>query len=176
MSRMLLSRTVLPLASLALLPVPRAVAESPSPAGVAARPAPATLDPIEVAPPTRVVVAAAESAATSLGVAIAEGHRVMANPAEAEFFVPLELHWDVPAGLEVTTTYPAGAPYEVPGTGSVVSCYHGSIDLDVRVHANEDVTPGEYVVEGVLVYQACHRHACLMPAQIPVRLSLTVRP
>jgi len=131
---------------------------------------------VAVASPADLVLRPGQTVRARVHVTIDPAHHVMANPASEEYFVPLSLEISSSGPLVAgPTIYPAGVPFEVDGMEKPLATYEGAIVLTVPVTAAPDATPGRFALEGTLAYQACGRHACLIPSALPVRLEVEIR-
>jgi hypothetical protein len=75
--------------------------------------------------------------------------------------------------------YPPGEPYRLRGTTEDLSVYAGKLAIRVPVTAHRGPgteSPDDVVLEGRLRYQACNEVVCLRPSQVPVRVSVSLRP
>ncbi|MEX2641405.1 MAG: cytochrome c biogenesis protein CcdA [Balneolales bacterium] len=58
--------------------------------------------------------------------------------------------------------------------GEELLVYEGEVPVFVSFRASSSLEPGEYLIEGRLRIQACDDQVCLAPAQVPVRIPVTV--
>lgn len=130
---------------------------------------------VTVSVPSHLVVAPGETVRASLSVSIDPAHHVMANPASADYFVPLELELASLPDVEVgAVEYPEGIAFVVDGLDDPIETYEREIVLTVPVTAGAGAAPGPRTLGGILRYQGCSRHACLIPSSVPVALELRI--
>lgn len=126
-------------------------------------------DIVDVLPNPYVYLRAGGSATVGVGLSIAEGYHVQANPAADEFLIPLELHLDETEGLELhAPAYPAPGKFRLEGSDRDLLTYEGLVEVTVRLVATGSGGPGKRLVSGRVRYQACNARRCLPPASVPV--------
>jgi DsbC/DsbD-like thiol-disulfide interchange protein len=113
-------------------------------------------------------------------VRVRPGFHVQANPAAAEFLVPLTVELSerppVRVGLPV---YPPGRPHRLRGATADLLTYEGAVTVRVPLRAESDPARGRddvVVLSGSVRYQACDARACLRPSALPLHISVQVRP
>jgi len=148
-----------------------AAVEESSPA---ATPAPETSSAVaDVEWPADVRITPGGTVTVPVRVHVDPEHHVMANPASEDWLVPLTLTLAGARGITCgDPVYPASTPFRV-GEDSFAT-YHGEVVLQVPMTAATDAVPGERTVSGTLEFQGCSRHACRMPAEVRIEVSVEV--
>ena len=124
---------------------------------------------------TGVTLAPGGTTEVRLGVHVAPGYHVQANPASDPFFIPLTL--EIEAGRHVRAgnpIYPPGQPLRLAGAESELWIYDGTFEVRVPLMADPTADPGPRVLAGSLRFQACDDRSCLAPSSIPVEITARV--
>ncbi len=130
---------------------------------------------LTIHPEAALAIVPGGSAESRLRVVVAPGYHVQANPASDEFLIPLQLAIQPRDGLRTgAPTYPPGQPHRLEGTDSDLWIYDGAFELVLPILAAPSASPGEYVLEGSLRYQACDARSCLVPTSVPVEIAVRV--
>ena len=110
-----------------------------------------------------------------LSVVVADGFHLQANPASAEFLIPLRFQLRAKGGVRATIpVYPPGEPYRVEGMPSELMTYYGTFEIVVHLRAGDSAKPGDRTLRGTLRYQACDERSCRFPASVPVSVAVRV--
>lgn len=130
---------------------------------------------LTVTPPIALTLTAGGSVAARIGVAIADGYHIQANPASGEFLIPVQLDLE-PAGAvrPGEPAYPPGQPYRLEGTPDDIMVYAGSVEIVVPLLADVSAQAGDAVLRGTIRYQACDARSCLAPTSIAVELAVRI--
>lgn len=130
---------------------------------------------VTVSSPAPVIVAQGGEGQARVSVIVADGFHVQANPASAEFLIPLRLQIRAKGGVRATIpAYPMGEPYRVNGMPSELMTYDGTFEIVVHLRAGASAPPGDKSLRGVLRYQACDDRSCRFPASVPVTIPVRV--
>ena len=130
---------------------------------------------VTVRSPAVVTVAQGGEALARVSVIVADGFHVQANPASAEFLIPLRLQLRAQGGVRATIpVYPPGEPYRVEGMPGELMTYDGTFEIVVQLSAGDSAQPGDRTLRGMLRYQACDDRSCRFPASVPVSVPVLV--
>ncbi len=130
---------------------------------------------VTVSSPALVIVAQGGGGQARVSVTVADGFHVQANPASADFLIPLRLQLRAKGGVRATIpVYPPGEPYRLEGMPNELMTYNGSIEIVVHLTAGDSAQPGDRTLRGVLRYQACDDRSCRIPASVPVSVPVRV--
>ena len=98
------------------------------------------------------------------------------NPRDA-FVIPTLLTFTLPEGVTVEEiTYPASTDFLLAGAKEPLSVFEHEFTIEVRLALDTDVSPGEIVVPGSFLYQACDDTVCFAPATAAVEWHMHVEP
>ena len=130
---------------------------------------------VTVSSPALVTIAQGGEGQARVSVIVADGFHVQANPASAEFLIPLQLQLRAKGGVRATIPdYPPGEPYRLQGMPSELMTYYGTFEIVVHVNAENSAQPGDRTLRGVLRYQACDDRSCRIPASVQVSVPVRV--
>jgi hypothetical protein len=112
----------------------------------------------------------------NLNFRVPPGYHINSNTPKSEFLIPTALKMDLPTDIILgKIQYPAGEDASFPfSPDEKLSVYSGDFTIAVAVHPLQSVTPGKYVMHGVLRYQACDNAACYPPKALPVSFEVKV--
>ena len=112
----------------------------------------------------------------SLNFRVASGFHINSNTPKDEFLIPTSLKMDVPTDIVLgKIAYPEGKDLTFPfSPDQKLNVYSGDFTVAVAVHPLHSVTPGKYVMHGVLRYQACDNAQCFPPKTLPVSFDVKV--
>jgi Disulphide bond corrector protein DsbC len=112
----------------------------------------------------------------NLNFRVASGFHINSNAPKSEFLIPTALKMDLPTDIILgKIEYPAGKDLSFPfSPDEKLSVYSGDFTVAVAVHPMHSVTPGKYVMHGVLRYQACDNAQCFPPKALPVSFDVKV--
>jgi len=144
------------------------IAPPPSTSGSAPR--------VTMAPVALVTAARAAETMVNLNFRVARGFHVNSNTPKSEFLIPTALKMDLPTDIVLgKIAYPAGDDLAFPfSPDEKLSVYSGDFTIAVAVHPLLSVVPGNYVMHGVLRYQACDNAQCFPPKAVPVSFNIKV--
>ena len=98
------------------------------------------------------------------------------NPRDA-FVIPTLLTFTLPEGVTVEEiTYPASTDFLLAGAKEPLAVFEHEFTIEVRLALDTDVSPGEIVVPGSFLYQACDDTVCFAPATAAVEWHIHVEP
>jgi len=129
---------------------------------------------VSVAPVPLVTAQRAAQTMVSLNFRVASGFN--SNAPKSEFLIPTALKMDLPTDIILgKIEYPEGKDLSFPfSPDEKLSVYSGDFTVSVGVHPMHSVTPGKYVMHGVLRYQACDNAQCFPPKTLPVSFDVKV--
>jgi hypothetical protein len=112
----------------------------------------------------------------NLNFRVPSGYHINSNTPKSEFLIPTALKMDVPTDIILgKIEYPAGEDRKFPfSPDETLNVYSGDFTIAVGVHPLRSVVPGNYVMHGVLRYQACDNAACYPPKNLPVSFEIKV--
>jgi hypothetical protein len=154
-------------------PVVTPLSDAPS----APTPAPAGKVPAVVIAPVPLVTAPrAAQTMVNLDFRVPHGYHINSNTPKSEFLIPTALKMDLPTDIILgKINYPAGDDLAFPfSPDEKLNVYTGDFRSVVAVHPLLSVTPGKYVMHGVLRYQACDNSACYPPKTVRVEFDVKV--
>lgn len=107
---------------------------------------------------------------------IAPGLHVQANPAAAEFLIPLRLELDPPPGVEPgAIVYPPPRIHRLEETGDELWVCEGTVVIRVPVAIPGSFADRSALVRGTLRWQACDAKRCFAPRSMPIEMRITAR-
>jgi cytochrome c biogenesis DsbD-like protein len=156
-------------------PVVTPLADAPS----APTPAPAPVGKVPsvvIAPVPLVTAPRAAQTMVNLDFRVPHGYHINSNTPKSEFLIPTALKMDLPTDIILgKINYPAGDDLAFPfSPDEKLNVYTGDFRIVVAVHPLLSVTPGKYVMHGVLRYQACDNSACYPPKTVRVEFDVKV--
>jgi hypothetical protein len=154
-------------------PVVRPLGDAP----LAPAPAPAGKVPlVTIAPVPLVTAPRAAQTMVNLDFRVPRGYHINSNTPKSEFLIPTALKMDLPTDIILgKIEYPAGDDLAFPfSPDEKLNVYTGDFKIVVAVHPLLSVTPGKYVMHGVLRYQACDNSACYPPKTVRVEFDVKV--
>lgn len=112
----------------------------------------------------------------NLNFRVASGFHINSNAPKDEFLIPTSLKMDLPTDIILgKIEYPEGKDLTFPfSPDQKLNVYSGDFTVAVGVHPLLAVTPGKYVMHGVLRYQACDNAQCFPPKALPVSFDVKV--
>jgi hypothetical protein len=140
-------------------------------------PAPVGKVPSVVIVPVPLVTAPrAAQTMVNLDFRVPHGYHINSNTPKSEFLIPTALKMDLPTDIILgKINYPAGDDLAFPfSPDEKLNVYTGDFRIVVAVHPLLSVTPGKYVMHGVLRYQACDNSACYPPKTVRVEFDVKV--
>jgi hypothetical protein len=131
---------------------------------------------VSVAPVPLVTAPRAAQTMVNLNFRVASGFHINSNTPKSEFLIPTALKMDLPTDIVLgKIEYPEGKDLSFPfSPDEKLSVYSGDFTVAVAVHPMHAVTPGKYVMHGVLRYQACDNAQCFPPKTLPVSFDVKV--
>ena len=152
---------VTPLSDAPSLPTPAPVGKVPS---------------VVIAPVPLVTAPRAAQTMVNLDFRVPHGYHINSNTPKSEFLIPTALKMDLPTDIILgKINYPAGDDLAFPfSPDEKLNVYTGDFRIVVAVHPLLSVTPGKYVMHGVLRYQACDNSACYPPKTVRVEFDVKV--
>ena len=131
---------------------------------------------VSFAPVAVVTAPRAAQTMVNLNFRVASGFHINSNLPKSEFLIPTALKMDLPTDIILgKIEYPEGKDLTFPfSPDEKLSVYSGDFTIAVAVHPLLAVTPGKYVMHGVLRYQACDNAQCFPPKALPVSFDVKV--
>lgn len=131
---------------------------------------------VSVAPVPLVTAQRAAQTMVNLNFRVASGFHINSNAPKSEFLIATALKMDLPTDIILgKIEYPEGKDLSFPfSPDEKLSVYSGDFTVAVGVHPMHSVTPGKYVMHGVLRYQACDNAQCFPPKTLPVSFDVKV--
>jgi len=112
-----------------------------------------------------------------LGVELPENMHVQSDEPRDPFVIPTLLTFTLPEGVTVEEiTYPESTDWLLEGWDEPLAVFEHEFTIAVRLSLDADVSPGEIVVAGSLLYQACDDRVCFAPATAAVEWRMRVEP
>jgi hypothetical protein len=142
-------------------------------------PAPAPVGKVPsvvIAPVPLVTAPRAAQTMVNLDFRVPHGYHINSNTPKSEFLIPTALKMDLPTDIILgKIAYPDGDDLAFPfSPEEKLNVYTGDFRIVVAVHPLLSVTPGKYVMHGVLRYQACDNSACYPPKTVRVEFDVKV--
>ena len=110
-----------------------------------------------------------------LRVELPENIHVQSDEPRDRFVIPTLLTVTPPEGVAVEEiTYPEATDFILEGQEEPLAVFGHEFTIDVRLALEADLSPGEIVVPGSLLYQACDDRVCFMPATAVVEWHVDV--
>ena len=110
-----------------------------------------------------------------LRVELPENIHVQSDEPRDRFVIPTLLTVTPPEGVAVEEiTYPEATDFILEGQEEPLAVFGHEFTIDVRLALEEDLSPGEIVVPGSLLYQACDDRVCFVPATAAVEWHMDV--
>jgi hypothetical protein len=123
-------------------------------------------------------VTAAQSAQTivPLNFRVASGFHINSNTPKSEFLIPTALKMQLPTDIVLgKVEYPEGKDLTFPfSPDEKLNVYSGDFTIKLAVHPLSSVSPGKYIMRGLLRYQACDNAQCFPPKTLPVSFDVKV--
>jgi len=131
---------------------------------------------VTLAPVPEVIAPRAAQTMVALNFRVGEGFHINSNTPRSEFLIPTALKMDLPTDIVLgKIEYPEGQELVFPfSPDEKLSVYSGDFTVNVAVHPLASVSPGKYVMHGVLRYQACDNAQCFPPKTVPVSFDVKV--
>ena len=112
-----------------------------------------------------------------LGVELPEDIHVQSDEPRDPFVIPTVLTLTPPEGVTVEEiTYPASSDFLLEGWEEPLAVFEHKFTIEARLVLDADVSSGEMVVPGSLLYQACDDKVCFAPANAAVEWHIPVEP
>jgi hypothetical protein len=145
-------------------------------AGVASAQTTSKVPSVVFAPVPVVTAPRAAQTMVNLNFRVPRGYHINSNLPKSEFLIPTALKMDLPTDIILgKIAYPAGDDLSFPfSPDEKLNVYTGDFTIAVAVHPLLSVTPGKYVMHGVLRYQACDNSACYPPKTVRVEFDVKV--
>lgn len=112
-----------------------------------------------------------------LRVELPEDIHVQSDDPRDPYVIPTVLTFTLPEGVTVEEiTYPAPTDFLLEGWEEPLAVFENEFTIRVRLALDADVSPGEMVVPGSFLYQACDDTVCFAPATAAVEWHMRVEP
>ncbi len=131
---------------------------------------------VSIAPVPTVTAARATQTKVPLNFRVGSGFHINSNTPRSEFLIPTALKMDLPTDIVLgKIEYPPGKDLVFPfSPDEKLNVYSGDFTVNVTVHPLSSVSPGKYLMRGVLRYQACDNAQCFPPKTLPVSFEVRV--
>jgi DsbC/DsbD-like thiol-disulfide interchange protein len=118
-----------------------------------------------------------QTVTVELGVELPEDIHVQSDEPRDPYVIPTVLTFTVPEGVMVEEiTYPPFSDFLLEGWEEPLTVFESEFTIVVRLALDANVSPGEMVVPGSLLYQACDDKVCFPPATAAVEWHLLIEP
>ena len=118
-----------------------------------------------------------QSVTLILRVELPENMHVQSDEPRDPFVIPTVLTLTLPEGVTVEEiTYPESTDFLLAGQQEPLAVFEHEFTIEVRLVLDADLSPGEIVVPGSFLYQACDDRVCFAPATEAVEWRLHVEP
>ena len=108
---------------------------------------------------------------------ITKGFHINDHQPTLDYLISTKLTWDLhPAIFPGKMFYPAGEMKAFQFSKSKLSVYEGTLLIGGSIKVSSGLIPGEYRLQGNLLYQACNETACFPPTRVPVGVKFRVVP
>lgn len=131
---------------------------------------------VVMAPVPPVTARRAAQTRVPLNFRVAPGFHINSNTPRSEFLIPTALKMDLPTDIVLgKIQYPEGKDLAFPfSPDEKLNVYSGDFTVNLMVHPLTSVSPGKYLMRGVLRYQACDNAQCFPPKTLPVSFEVKV--
>jgi DsbC/DsbD-like thiol-disulfide interchange protein len=118
-----------------------------------------------------------QTVTVELRVELPENIHVQSDKPRDPYVIPTLLTLTLPEGVTVEEiTYPASTDFLLAGQQEPLAVFEREFTIEVRLALDADVSPGEMVVPGSFLYQACDDTVCFAPATAAVEWHMHVEP
>ncbi len=118
-----------------------------------------------------------QTVTVELRVELPEDIHVQSDKPRDPYVIPTLLTFTLPEGVTVEEiTYPASTDFLLAGQKEPLAVFEHEFTIEVRLALAADVSPGEIVVPGRFLYQACDDTVCFPPATAAVEWHVHVDP
>lgn len=131
---------------------------------------------VTVAPVGTVSAPKGTQTIVKLDFRVASGFHINSNTPKSEFLIPTALKMDIPTDIVLgKIEYPEGKDLTFPfSPDEKLNVYSGDFTINLAVRPLSSVSPGKYIMRGVLRYQACDNAQCFPPKTLPVNFDVKV--
>jgi hypothetical protein len=157
-----------------LLPAPSALAQDFGKPAEASKPASSPANSmVQYLFPEQITIPAQKSTEVALHFRVAEGLHINSHAPREKSLIATSLAIAETTALKVTAVeFPPGTDYAFAFAPSEkLSVYTGEFTVKARLTA----PPGDYLLQGLLRYQACDSRSCYPPKTIPVALDVIAK-
>ena len=118
-----------------------------------------------------------QTVTVELRVELPEDIHVQSDKPRDPYVIPTLLTFTPPEGVTVEEiTYPASTDFLLAGWKEPLAVFEHEFTIEVRLALDADVSPGDMVVPGSFLYQACDDTVCFPPATAAVEWHIHVEP
>ncbi len=118
-----------------------------------------------------------QTVTVELRVELPENIHVQSDEPRDPYVIPTLLTFTLPEGVTVEEiTYPASTDFLLAGWEEPLAVFEHEFTIEVRLALAADVSPGQMVVPGRFLYQACDDTVCFPPATATVEWHVHVDP
>jgi DsbC/DsbD-like thiol-disulfide interchange protein len=116
-----------------------------------------------------------QTVTVELGVELPEDIHVQSDNPRDPYVIPTVLTFTLPEGVTLEEiTYPASTDFLLEGWEEPLAVFDHEFTIEVRLVLDADVPPGEMVLPGSLLYQACDDKVCFAPTTAAVEWRIRV--
>ena len=121
------------------------------------------------------VIRAGQDVTLVLSVALPEDIHVQSDKPRDPYVIPTLLSFPLPEGLTVEEiTYPESTDFLLEDWDEPLAVFDHELTIEVRLALDADLAPGEVVVPGSFLYQACDDRICFPPKTTAVEWRMDV--
>lgn len=131
---------------------------------------------VSFVPAVPLEIAAGEKGEYSLELKILKGYHIQANPASAEYLIPVTAQLAPADGVTVgDVIYPPGILFRLKGSQTDISTYEDAVRIRIPIQVSSKAKPGEVLLKGTIRYQGCDAMLCFPPIKLPFEVKLKIR-
>jgi len=121
------------------------------------------------------VIRAGQNVTLLLGVELPEDIHVQSDQPRDPYVIPTLLSFTLPEGLTVEEiTYPESTDFLLEDWDEPLAVFDHEFTIEVQLALDADLAPGEVVVPGSFLYQACDDRICFPPKTAAVEWRMDV--
>ena len=121
------------------------------------------------------VIRAGQTVTLVLSVELPENIHVQSDKPRDPYVIPTLLSFTLPEGLTVEEiTYPESTDFLLEDWDEPLAVFDHEFTIEVRLALDADLSPGEVLVSGSFLYQACDDRVCFAPATAAVEWRMHV--
>jgi hypothetical protein len=135
------------------------------------------VDMVALNAPKEVIVNAGDSLEINIGVEIAEGFHIQANPVTDDFLIPTTIKTillETEGVFLGSPVYPAGKALVLQGTLDTLLVYDQMLSIRLPIMIISSAKPEEVDLKCELRYQACDSASCFAPRSLTFDIPIKV--